>query len=88
MSRTRKNKNKSDKQYGQKQRKMKPYCLTGDKSNIPYLFDSNTSYEKYDNIRDAQKEREERKIMKKTEKHQARQQSKNKLRKDLGDLES
>ncbi len=86
MSRTKKNKNKPGNQYGIKRRKMKPYCLTGDKKNVPDLSDSNTSFEKYENIGQAKKEREDRKIMRKAEVHKVRQQAKNKLRKDLDEL--
>lgn len=88
MSRSTKNKNLSDKKrYGLKQRKMKPYCLTGDKKIDPEWSSSNISYENYDNIGDAKKAREDRKIMKKTEVHSTRQQAKKKLRKDLDDLD-
>ena len=69
-----------------KQRKMKPYCLTGDKRNTPAFIDNSTSYEDYDNIGDVKKERADMKIMKKTEKHSARQQSKQKIKKDLEEL--
>lgn len=81
MSRTKKNK-----KHGLKSYKMKPYCLTGDKRNEPDYSESNTSFEKYQNIGQAKKEREERKIVRKAEVHKTRQQAKNKLRKDLGDL--
>ena len=66
-----------------KARKMKPYCLTGEKRIDPAWTENSTSYEDYDNIGDAKKARADLKIMKKTEKHRTRQQAKNKLRKDL-----
>ena len=66
-----------------KVRKMKPYCLTGDKRNMPAWIDHSTSYEDYENIGDAKKARAELKTEKKVEKHRTRQQAKNKLRKDL-----
>ncbi len=68
-----------------KERKMKPYCLTGDKRNSPAVIFT-TSYEDYDNVWDAKKEREDIKIEKKVEKHRTRQQSKTKIRKELNDL--
>lgn len=67
---------------------MKPYCLTGEKRNMPDWSESNASYEDYNNIGDAKKEREDRKIIRKTEKHRTRQQAKDKLRKDLDNLDN
>jgi hypothetical protein len=84
MSRTKKIKIKKEKNWI-KQRKMKPYCLTGDKRNAVDFSKSGASYEDFNNIGDAKKEREDKKIMRKTEKHQARQQSKQKIKKDLED---
>lgn len=90
MSRSKKNKVAANNNGGAKmvtkKRKMKPYCLTGDKKVIPAFIDQNTSYENYDNIGDAKKERADIKIEKKAEKHRVRQQAKNKLRKDLDNL--
>lgn len=84
MSRSKKTTKK--KSYGLKERKMKPYCLTGDKRNSVSYLESGTSYEDSNNIGDAKKAREDFAIERKTEKHQARQQAKKKLRKDLDDI--
>ncbi len=62
---------------------MKPYCLTGDKRNTPAFIDHNTSYENYDNIGDAKRERADIKTEKKVEKHRTRQQAKLKIKKEL-----
>lgn len=62
---------------------MKPYCLTGDKQNNPTFKKSGASYEDYDNIGNAKKAREDYKIERKTENHKARQQSKQKIKKEL-----
>lgn len=87
MSRSNKHKNfNKDGFFVVKNRKMKPYCLTGDKKNIPAFITHSKSYESYENIGDARKERADIKIEKKTEKHSTRQQSKKRIRKDLEDL--
>lgn len=63
MSRSNKNKNfKKNGFFTIKNRKMKPYCLTGDKNNIPAFITDSKSYESYDNIGDAKKLREDIKI--------------------------
>lgn len=87
MSRSNKHKNfNKDGFFVVKNRKMKPYCLTGEKRNIPAIITDSKSYENYENIGDAKKQREDIKILKKTEKHSTRQQSKKRIRKDLENL--
>jgi hypothetical protein len=90
MSRSKKTTKK--KSYGIKSRKMKPYCLTGDKKIRPSYIESGASYENHNGtvspqgIKNAKKEREDYKIERKTEKHSTRQQAKKKIRKDLDNL--
>lgn len=87
MSRSNKHKNfNKDGFFVVKNRKMKPYCLTGEKRNLPVIITDSKSYESYENIGDAKKQREDIKILKKTEKHSTRQQSKKRICKDLENL--
>lgn len=74
-----------------KKRKMKPYCLTGDKAIRPSTI-KHASYEDNQTPEDpvgwvnAKKKREDRKLERKAEVKSARQQAKHKLRKSLEDL--
>lgn len=86
MSRSKKNKNPSGKKYS-KPKKMKPYCLTGDKRNQVSYLESGASYEDYNNIGDAKKARADFKLERTAEKKKTRQQAKTKLRKDIENLD-
>jgi len=86
MSRSKKQKNPSGKKYT-KPRKMKPYCLTGEKRNHVSYLESGASYENYNNPADAKKARDDFQLERKAEKKKTRQQAKNKLRKDLDNLD-
>ena len=64
-----------------KRRKMKPYCLTAEKTISPVFNKNSTSFEDFHYVSDAKKARAEKTTMKRYEKNKTRQQSKRAIKK-------